>query len=156
MAHVAYGYGPSKLAKSKLDRSPRPGGGARLNILLAGVVAAFALAVAPAAADNIYYCGYYIYQGQCPYSVFSRDVNVNHAYVPGSRFGAVCERAYWTVNYTTVSRRCSSSGYVSSDYYFCNGDLWGWRGSPLELTVANNQSLAETVDGHTYVENVCV
>jgi hypothetical protein len=116
-------------------------------------------AAVPANGEDIYYCGYVITQGQCTFEpdgyAISSDVNRNNSYVPGSDHGAVCERAYWNYNGSTVSRRCASGGYVASDYYYCDGDLWPWQGSSLELTASNNQSLAEKIDGHTYVEDEC-
>jgi hypothetical protein len=130
----------------------------RFGVAMSLVIGVSAAATASASADNIYYCGYTIPQGQCTFepngSAVSNQVNVNHSYIPGGGYPSVCERAYQYFSGVTVSRRCAP-GYASSDVNYCAGDLWPWYGTELLLTAANNQSLYVAIDGHTYVESVC-
>ena len=67
----------------------------------------------------------------------------------------MCEKATITSQAGDVSRRCSNTGYASSDAGGCPGDLWYYYNSGYELSVyaGNNQYVGQYIVGHGLVES---
>ncbi len=123
-----------------------------LRVWLVALLAAFAglpmVLAATAKADDLYYCDEYIFgYNACSYhgnGIFSQ----NHAYVPGARYGGVCERATIRYHANNISRNCTNTGLASAG---C--DIQYYYGNQISAYAGNNQQLGQEIVGHAYIQS---